>query len=243
MTGDLKILIVDEDQEYCARLSDRLRREGFIVAVVNSTTEAISSCDLPSFSLFILEVAMTKVSGFDFAKRLKNNAATEYVPIIFCSTIGDEQACVMGLNIGADDYIVKPYREDEFVARVRSVLRRSIMHRKRTHDISEGAYIPDIVFRELRVDVNNKLCYLHGLPMKLTPTEYALLHLLVSHRNRIFSRSEIVARVWGNSYSVTPRAVDTTLARLRHKLGDYSSYIYTHKTCGYGIFDPDRTPA
>ncbi|MEE0907482.1 MAG: winged helix-turn-helix domain-containing protein, partial [Muribaculaceae bacterium] len=86
-------------------------------------------------------------------------------------------------------------------------------------------------------------CYLHGMPMKLTPTEYALLHLLVSHRNRIFSRSEIVAKVWGNSYSVTPRAVDTTLARLRHKLGDYSSCIYTHKTCGYGIFDPDRTPA
>lgn len=242
MTGDLKILIVDDDQVHCSRLAARLQREGFIVVVANSTTEAISSCDLPSFALFILEVAMTKVSGFDFAKRLKNNAATEYVPIIFCSAIGDEQACVMGLNIGADDYIVKPYREDEMVARVRSVLRRSIMLRKRTHDISEGVYIPDIVFRELRIDVNNKFCYLHGSPVSLTPTEYAMLHLFVSHRNRIFTRHEIVAKVWGNSYSVTPRAVDTTLTRLRRKLGEYSHYIYTHKTCGYGILDPTHTP-
>ena len=242
MTGDLKILIVDDDAAHCERLSARLHQEGFMVSVVHSTTDAIASCDLPSFALFLLEVAMPKISGFDFARRLKNNAATEYVPVIFCTAIGDEPACVMGLNIGADDYIIKPYREDEMVARVRSVLRRSAMLRKRTHDISEGAYIPDIVFRELRLDVNNRFAYLRGTPLSLTRTEYALLHLFVSHRNRIFSRHDIVTRVWGNGYSVTPRAVDTTLTRLRHKLGDYSRFIYTHKSCGYGMLDDDHTP-
>ena len=240
--GDLKILIVDEDASHCERLSSRLRREGFIVAVANGTDEAVAVYDLPSFSLFILEVAMTKVNGFDLAKRLKNSAKTEYVPIIFCSAIGDEQTCVMGLNIGADDYIVKPYREDELVARVRSVLRRSIMMRKRNQDISEGVCIPDLVFRELRIDVNNKFCYLHGMPLNLTKTEYDILHLFFAHRNRIYSRQEIVAKVWGNSYSVTSRAVDTCMTRLRKKLKDYSRFIYTHKSHGYGMVDEAHLP-
>ena len=240
--GDLKILIVDEDSAHCERLGNRLRQEGFIVSIANSTDEAIAVYDLPSFSLFILEVAMNKVNGFDFAKRLKNSAKTEYVPIIFCSTIGDEQTCVMGLNIGADDYIVKPFREDEFVARVRSVLRRSIMMRKRNQDISEGVYIPDIVFRELRIDVNNKFCYLHGLPLNLTKTEFDIIQLFLSHRNRIYSRQEIVTKVWGNSFSVTARAVDTCMTRPRKKLKDYSHFIYTHKSCGYGIVDEAHLP-
>ena len=240
--GGLKILVVDEDEQNCELVKQLLQREGYLVSVAYNPAET-ATYDLPSFALIILEVAMTKVNGFDFAKRLKNNMHTEFIPIIFCSAIADEEECVMGLNIGADDYIVKPFRHNEFVARVRSVLRRSKMTRKRNIDISEGVYIPDIVFHELRIDVNNKFCYLHGRPINLTKTEYSILYLMFSNRNRIFTRQEIILHIWGQSEAITSRAVDTCLVRLRKKLDDYSRYIYTHKSYGYGMVDDAHVPA
>ncbi len=239
--GGVKILIVDEDEQNCELLKQLLQHEGYLVSVAYNPAET-ATFDLPSFALIILEVAMTKVNGFDFAKRLKNNLSTEFIPIIFCTSIADEEECVMGLNIGADDYITKPFRHNEFVARVRSVLRRSSMTRKRNIDISEGVYIPDIVFHELRIDVNNKFCYLHGKPINLTKTEYAILHLMFSHRNHIFTRQEIITRIWGQAQAISPRAIDTALVRLRKKLLDYSRYIYTHKNYGYGMVDESHTP-
>lgn len=239
--GGQKILIVDEDEQSCTLEKQLLHQEGYLVSVAYNSAEA-ETYDLPSFALIILEVAMTKVNGFDFVRRLKNNMHTEFIPIIFCSSLSGEAECVMGLNIGADDYIVKPFRPSEFVARVHSVLRRSSMTRKRNLDITEGAYIPDIVFRELRIDVNNKFCYLYGEPVHLTKAEYAMLYMLFSHRNRIYTRQEIISKIWGPNGSVSERAVDTCLVRLRKKLRDYGRFVYTHKSHGYGMVDEAHTP-
>lgn len=239
--GALKVLIIDEDERYCEIMKQVLQREGYAVSVAYSPADALN-LDLPSFALIILEVAMTKVTGFDFAKRLKNNLNTEFIPIIFCTSLTGEEECVMGLNIGADDYIMKPLREGEFAARVRSVLRRSMMTRKRNLEISEGVYFPDIVFRELRIDVNNHFCFLHGIPLNLTKTEYAVLLLFLSHRNRIYTRQEIIAKVWGSSDVISERAIDTCMVRLRRKLDDYSCFIFTHKSRGYGLVDESHQP-
>ena len=160
-----------------------------------SAEEALTF-DLPSYSLFIVDIMMDQLSGFDFAKRLKNNDDVENTPIIFCSALSGEDDTVMGLNIGADDYITKPFKIPELLARVRSVLRRSHVTKEIAQIRKEGRYESDIVFRGLRINRNQKECYLDGKPLSLSRTEFDLLMFFLTHRNRIYSREEIINEVW-----------------------------------------------
>ncbi|MDE6098892.1 MAG: response regulator transcription factor [Muribaculaceae bacterium] len=230
----IKILVIDDEESLCEILKFNLEKEGYEVDCAYSAEEALET-DLSSYSLFMVDIMMDQLSGFDFAKRIRNNQKTENIPVIFCSALTDEDDKVMGLNIGADDYVTKPFVIGEVLARVRAVLRRTKSAQQMAFNVSQSIYEPDITFRELRVDRNEKICYLKGEAIQLTRTEFDLILFFLTHRNRIYSREEIISKVWGEDVVVTHRTIDTNITRLRKKLGDYGNNIVTRQGFGYGF--------
>lgn len=230
----IKILVVDDEESMCEILKYNLEKEGYEVDYALSGVEALS-LDLSSYSMFILDIMMDNISGFDLAKRLKNSSSTEHTPIIFCSALNGEEDTVMGLNIGGDDYITKPFTVSEVLARVRAVLRRSHISEQLAYNRSQSMQEPDITFRNLRVNRNEKVCYLNAVPVGLTKTEFEILLFFLTHRNRIYSREEIIQHVWPSDVVVTNRTIDTNITRLRKKLGEYGNNIITRLGFGYGF--------
>lgn len=230
----IKILVVDDEEALCEILKHNLELDGYEVDTALSAEEALTM-DLSSYSLFILDIMMDQLSGFDFAKQLKNNASTENTPIIFCSALNGEDDTVMGLNLGGDDYITKPFVISEVLARVRAVLRRSHVSQQYAYNLSKGIQEPDIVFKTLRVDRNEKACYLNGEPVTLTKTEFELLMFFLTHRGRIYSREEIIREVWPEDVVVSNRTIDTNITRLRKKIEPYGNNIVTRLGFGYGF--------
>ncbi len=229
----IKILVVDDEESMCDILKYNLELDGYEVDFALSAEEAYS-LDLSSYSLFILDIMMDKISGFDIAKRLKNNSSTENTPIIFCTAMNSEDDTVMGLNIGADDYITKPFAVREVLARVRSVLRRSHVSHQLAYNMSRGLQEPDITFKSLRINRNEKACYINGKPVSLTKTEIEILLFFLTHRNRIYSRDEILKQLWPDE-KVSQRTIDTNITRLRKKIAPYGNYIITKPGYGYGF--------
>lgn len=229
----IKILVVDDEESMCDILKYNLELDGYEVDSALSAEEAYSH-DLSSYSLFILDIMMDKISGFDIAKRLKNNSSTENTPIIFCTAMNSEDDTVMGLNIGADDYITKPFAVREVLARVRSVLRRSHVSHQLAYNMSRGLQEPDITFKSLRINRNEKACYINGKPVSLTKTEIEILLFFLTHRNRIYSRDEILKQLWPDE-KVSQRTIDTNITRLRKKIAPYGNYIITKPGYGYGF--------
>lgn len=232
----IKLLVIDDEESICEILKFNLEKEGYEVDTAYSAEEALGK-DLSCYSLMIVDIMMENISGFDFAKRLKNSSQTEHIPIIFCSALNGEDDTVMGLNIGADDYITKPFVIGEVIARVRAVLRRSHAQQQLATNVAKGVYEPDIVFKNLRISRNDKVCYINGKPLDLTPTEYEIILYFLTHRNRIYSRAEIIRQVW--NVEVSNRTIDTNIARLRKKLGEYGQHIHTRPGFGYGFKEED----
>ncbi len=230
----IKILVIDDEESICEILKYNLLKEGYDAECVGSAEEALT-LDLSNYSLFIVDIMMERLSGFDFVKRLKNSVATENTPVIFCSALDDEDDKVMGLNIGADDYITKPFVISEVLARVRAVLRRSHIAQQWAYNVSRSTYEPDITFRNLRINRNEKICIINGESVNLTKTEYDILLFFLTHRNRVYTREEIIKQVWSGDIMVTTRAIDTNITRLRKKLGEYGQNIVTRLGYGYGF--------
>lgn len=230
----IKILVIDDEESLCEILKYNLEKEGYEVDTANGAEEALGK-DLAAYSLFIVDIMMGRLSGFDFAKRVKNMEVIEDTPIIFCSALNGEDDTVMGLNIGADDYITKPFSIPEVLARVRSVLRRSNASHQLDFNRSKSIYEPDITFKTLRINRNEKVCYLNGEPVSLTRTEFDILLFFLTHRNRIYSRTELIQQIWSSDVVVTNRTIDTNITRLRKKLGDYGQNIVTRLGFGYGF--------
>lgn len=230
----IKILVIDDEESVCEILKYNLEKEGYEVDCAYSAEEALAM-DLAIYQLFIVDIMMDRLSGFDFAKCVKNEAATENTPIIFCSALSDEDDMVMGLNIGSDDYITKPFVIGVVLARVRAVLRRTQAAHQMEYNKSIGLYEPDITFKSLRIDRNGKACFLKGEPVGLTRTEFDILLFFLTHRNRIYSREEIIHQVWSGDVVVTNRTIDTNITRLRKKLGEYGANIVTRLGFGYGF--------
>lgn len=232
------ILAVDDEEAFCEVLKFNLEKEGYDVETANSAEEVLERNDLPSFDLIISDIMMDTLSGYDLVKRIKRNPETEHIPMILCTALDNEDSIVMGLNIGADDYITKPYNKVEIIARVKAVLRRAqasnvIVERKEpVAPVKKDSNMEsDIVFHKLRLDRNQKTCYLDGEEVTLTPTEYKLIIFFLTHKNKIYSRDEIIKEVWNSA--VSGRTVDTNIARLRGKLGEYGKYLETRGGFGY----------
>lgn len=234
-----KILVIDDEEALCEILKFNLEKEGYEVDCAYSAEEALGM-DLKDYSLFLVDIMMDKLSGYDFAKAIRNDAATETTPILFCSALSGEDFVVKGLNIGADDYVTKPFVIGEVLARVRAVLRRSgATRRQEAVAKNSSIYESDITFRDLRIDRNDKVCLLNGERLQLTRTEFDILLFFLTHQNRIYSREEIIQNVWGDDVVVTERTIDTNITRLRKKLGSYDKYIVTRQGFGYGFKEKD----
>lgn len=233
----VKLLVIDDEEAICEILKFNLEKDGYDVDCAYSAEEALEK-DLSVYNLIMVDIMMERISGFDFAKRVRNNPATEFTPIIFCSALGAEDDKVMGLNIGADDYVTKPFVIGEVLARVRAVLRRAAAMAERANAEAAPANAdvePDVVFHDLRIDLNQKICYLSDEEVSLTRTEYDLLLFFLRHPNRIYSREEIITQEWGDDVVVTNRTIDTNITRLRKKLGEYGNNIITRQGFGYGF--------
>lgn len=220
-----RILVVDDEESLCEILQFNLEVEGYEVDVAYSAEEALER-DVASYNLLLLDVMMGAMSGFRMAQELKRNPATASVPIIFCTARDSEDDTVAGLNLGADDYISKPFSLREVIARVRSVLRRSATP-KSNNDI--------VSYLTLSLDRRSKRCTLDGNEVQLTKKEFEILALLLSNRGRIFSREEILERVWTDEVVVLDRTIDVNITRLRKKIGQYGHNITTRLGYGYGF--------
>ena len=232
-----KILVIDDEESVCEILKFNLEKEGYEVDCAYSAEEALDM-DLEDCSLFMVDIMMGGLSGFDFAKRLRNVTATEEKPILFCSALSNEDYVVKGLNIGADDYVTKPFVIDEVLARVRAILRRTGQQQQRSAadiEAQQSIYESDVTFKGLRIDRNDKEVYIDNELVSLTRTEFDILLFFLTHRNRIYSREELIKNVWGDDVVVTGRTIDTNITRLRKKLGDYDKYIVTRQGFGYGF--------
>lgn len=220
-----KILVVDDEESLCEILQFNLEVEGYEVDVAYSAEQALTMHP-ERYSLILLDVMMGEMSGFKMARQLKAQPETASVPIIFCSARDTENDTVAGLNLGADDYIAKPFSIREVLARVRSVLRRT------APQSDEGE---QIAYEGLQMDLQRKVCTVNGQVLPLTKKEFEMLALLLSNRNKIFSREEILRLVWSNEVIVLDRTIDVNITRLRRKIGPYGSHIVTRLGYGYGF--------
>ena len=227
-----RILIVDDEETLCEVLKLNLENEGYDVDIAFSAEQTLTY-DMKNYSLILLDIMMGEISGIKMAKMLKADVTTSEIPIIFCTARDSEDDMVMGLNLGADDYIVKPYTIRNVIARVKSVLRRATNYKN--HAQTEK---PNLLKVEgLCLDLEFKRCTVDGTDIKLTRKEFELLAYLVSHRGKICSREQILNRVWSDEVVVLDRTIDVNITRLRSKIGAYGSYIVTRSGFGYGFRD------
>ena len=221
-----KILVVDDEQDLCEILKFNLETEGYLVETANSAEEALEK-DIPSYSILLLDVMMGGMSGFQMAKLLKAKSATADVPIIFLTARDTENDTVTGFNLGADDYISKPFSIREVMVRVRAVIRR-------TADRQGKDVEPTVIsYQGLVLNLDKKTVSIDGENVPFTKTEFELLHLLLEEKGRVFSRQELIDRVWPKDVLVLDRTVDVNITRMRKKIGKFAKCIVTRLGFGY----------
>lgn len=223
---DSRILVVDDEQDLCEILKFNLETEGYQVETANSAEEALEK-DIASYNLLLLDVMMGGMSGFQLAKQLKNSVVTAHIPIIFLTARDTENDTVTGFNLGADDYISKPFSIREVMVRVRAVLRR-------TASRLEGLEEPTVIsYQGLLLNLDKKSVSVDGEDVPFTKTEFELLRLLLEERGRVFSRQELIDRVWPKDVLVLDRTVDVNITRMRKKIGKFAKCIVTRLGFGY----------
>ena len=230
----MKILVVDDEQDICEILQYNLETEGYEVVTANSAEEALE-LPLQEYGLILLDVMMDEMSGFQMARKMKDNPATAPIPIIFITALEGEDNMVKGLNIGADDYITKPLSMKEVKARVRAVLRRASVSNQ--HPEGKGAFPTSdhqISYEGITLDLNAKRATLDGEHLSLTKLEYEILSLLLQHPGKVFSREDLLKYCWPQDVLVLDRTVDVNITRLRKKIGRYGKQIKTR--VGYGYY-------
>lgn len=222
-----QILVIDDERDLCEILQFNLTAVGYVVDTAHSGEEALRK-DVSRYDLLLLDVMMPGMSGFELAAQLRANPATATVPIIFLTALGAEADVLQGFDLGADDYISKPFSVKEVRARVKAVLGRTAS--------DEGEKGNIVRYEGLRMDRAKMTVTVDGEPALLTKTEFELLRLLLEHRGRVYSRQEVLEKVWPRDVVVTDRTVDVNITRMRKKIGRYSSCIATRHGYGY-LFD------
>ena len=222
---DYRILVVDDEQDLCEILKFNLETEGYQVDTAYSAEEALTM-DLTSYHLLLLDVMMGEMSGFALARKLQGNAATASLPIIFLTARDTENDMVTGFNLGADDYISKPFSIREVLVRVRAVLRR-------TGNANAEDAESTLQYQGLQLNLSNKTVTVNGEVVPFTKTEFELLHTLLEEKGRVFSRQELINKVWPSDVLVLARTVDVNITRLRKKIGPFSKCIVTRLGFGY----------
>lgn len=225
MKQNARILVVDDEQDLLEILKFNLETEGYEVVTATSAEDALL-LDIASFDLLLLDVMMGGMSGFAMARQLKDNPATSQVPIIFLTARDTENDTVTGFNLGADDYISKPFSLREVMVRVRAVLRRTAKENG-----EEEA--KTLSYQGIVMNLDRKTVSVDGEDIPFTKTEFELLHLLLDERGRVFSRQELIERIWPKDVLVLDRTVDVNITRLRKKIGRFAKCIVTRLGFGY----------
>lgn len=219
-----KILIVDDEEDLCEILQYNLGNEGYHTEIAHSAEEAIKRT-LSGFDLILLDVMMGPVSGFKLADKIRKEIKLD-TPIIFLTAKDTENDILTGFSLGADDYILKPFSINELTARVKAVLKRANSEKRKTNAI--------IKYGDIELDTHKKRLIINDERVELTKKEYEILRLLLENQGKVFSRDNILEKVWGTDVIVTERTVDVNITRLRTKLGEYGSFL-RNKT-GYGYY-------
>lgn len=226
-----RILIVDDEETLCEALRFNLEVEGYRVDTANSA-EQVLAMDVSGYDLLLLDIMMGEISGIQLAKILKANPATAAIPIIFCTAKDTEDDMVSGLELGADDYIMKPYSLRNVLARVKTVLRRARPSANSTRYSEEA-----VSFQGLHIMPSKKVCLVDGEEVKLPKKEFEILLKLVRNIGRIFTREEILKEIWPEEVVVLDRVVDVNVTRIRQKIGRYGKHLKSRSGYGYGFME------
>lgn len=223
--NDYRILVVDDEEDLCEILKFNLENEGYWVDTANSAEEALT-LDLSQYHLLLLDVMMGEISGFRMANMMKKNKDTAHIPIIFITAKDTENDTITGFNIGADDYISKPFSLREVIVRTKAVLRRTFsMVPKHTEE--------SLIYKGLSLNIPQKKVCIDGTEISLTKKEFEILMLFLQNKGRVFSREDILSKVWQDEVFVLDRTIDVNITRLRKKIGDYGKRIVTRLGYGY----------
>lgn len=222
--SEKNILIVDDEASIRDMLSLALEMAGYQCCFAENAKVAHSIVVDNRPDLILLDWMMPDISGIEFARRLKNDQLTADIPIIMLTAKGEEDHKIKGLETGADDYITKPFSPRELIARLKAVLRRT-----------QGGDAPaEIIVNELVLNPISHRVSIAGIPIDMGPTEYRLLKFFLTHQERVYTRNQLLDRVWGGNVYVEERTVDVHIRRLRKALGgEYEDHIQTVRGAGY----------
>ena len=224
-----RILIVDDEEDLCEILEFNLENEGYDIDTAYSGEEALKLIEKdPSYSLILLDVMMGGISGFKMASIARNELNIN-IPIIFLTAKDTENDMLTGFSIGADDYISKPYSIKELIARVKAALRRS----KVNSVIGNTLVVDNIIIDNLKINLEQKEVSLSNVVIQLTRKEFDILVLFAKNPGRIYSRQEILDKIWGQEQIVSDRTVDVHITRLRKKLENFGNNIVNRSNYGY----------
>ncbi|MBI4965908.1 MAG: response regulator transcription factor [Desulfomonile tiedjei] len=222
-----KILVVDDEEDILELVRYNLAREGFRITCVASGEEALVKAKNENPDVILLDLMLPGVDGLDVCRRLRGNPATADTPIVMLTAKGEDADIVTGLELGADDYVTKPFSPRVLLARIKAVLRR---RQQKEEDDSSIVKIHDMIVNPARHEVLWK-----GKPIELTATEFRILHFMARRPGWVFSRDQIINAIRGGDYPVTERSVDVQIAGLRKKLGAAGNWIETVRGVGYRI--------
>lgn len=226
-----KILIIEDEPDIRKTLEYNISREGYHVVSASSLVEAKSQFESDSFSLILLDLMLPDGSGLDLCREIKSDKEKSSIPIIILTAKDDEVDKVVGFELGADDYVTKPFSVRELILRMKAVLKRG---EKKSDNVEVQRQ-----FGQLSIDTESHEVFVDNNEITLTALEFKLLCQLVDRRGRVQSRDQLLSDVWGYSAEVTTRTVDTHIKRLREKLGSMGKYVQTIRGVGYKF---TRTP-
>lgn len=225
-----KILLIEDEPDIRKTLEYNISREGYDVISTSSLKEARDHLNSTSFSLVLLDLMLPDGSGLDLCREVKSDSEKMHIPIIILTAKDDEVDKVVGFELGADDYVTKPFSVRELILRIKAILKREV--KKQSLEVHRQ-------FGDLIIDSESHEVSLNGKNITLTALEFKLLSQLVDRRGRVQSRDQLLSDVWGYSADVTTRTVDTHIKRLREKLGSMGKYVQTIRGVGYKF---SRTP-
>ncbi len=226
-----RILVVDDEETLCEALRFNLETDGYSVDVAYSAEDALT-LDLTAYDIFLLDIMMGEISGTQLARIIKSNPMTANTPVIFCTAKDTEEDMIKGLDLGADDYIIKPYSLKAVSARIRTVLRRAgdVMHSQKSDSYK-------VTYQGLTIIPDKKQCIVDSKEVKLPKKEFEILLKMLSRRGHIFSRDELLKEIWPEEVIVLDRVVDVNITRIRQKIGRYGKNIVTRSGYGYGFVE------
>lgn len=202
------VIVIEDDQDLCTLLEYNLAKSGYFVQTLHRLSGAFQAVQDHRPDLILLDVMLPDGDGFDFCRRLRAHDVTSDIPILFLTARSQEIDRVLGLEIGGDDYITKPFSPRELLARVRAHLRRRASHEPRKSLAAQG----------LEIDGEARRAVLHGNTLNLTATEFALLELLARNPGRAYTRRQLIARIWNGRSHIDPRNIDVHIRRLREQI-------------------------